>query len=152
MERLSRIMSLQNLTIERDAARITDTGLAELSRLRRLQRLNVYSPLITGSGLANFRDITSLIEIKLASPALTDVTFQHLSRCDSILKVRLVDSDTQPAAALTNEGMFQMKRLKNLRELWLPRQHTQLTEEKMNELKALMPKCSVIPYSVRWEP
>ncbi|MEM7012492.1 MAG: SUMF1/EgtB/PvdO family nonheme iron enzyme [Verrucomicrobiota bacterium] len=120
MERLSRIMSLQNLTIERAATRITDTGLAELGRLRRLQRLNVYSPLITGSGLKDFPAITSLIEIKLASPALTDEAFEHLSQCDSIIKVRLVDSDVQPAAALTNQGMFQMQRLKNLRELWLP--------------------------------
>ena len=151
-ERISRIMSLQTLQIEKGATAITDAGLAELSRLRRLRRLKVYSPIIRGEGLAGFQNIVSLQDLTIPSPALTDEAFTHLSRCDSLLKLWLVDQDTQPAAALTNDGLFQMQRLKNLREIWLPRQHTQMTEEKMLELNELMPKCTVIPYSIRWKP
>ncbi|MFT5465979.1 MAG: sulfatase modifying factor 1 [Verrucomicrobiales bacterium] len=151
MERLSRIMSLQELNIER-GSQITDVGVAELARLRRLRRCKLFSQEISGEGFAEFREITTLDDLLVASPALTDVAFDHFSRCDSLAKLRLVEADTQPAAALTNEGLFRLQRLKNLRELWLPREHTQMTEAKMEELKTLMAKCSVIPYTVRWKP
>lgn len=151
MSSISRIMPLEDLQIDSAAVGVGDSGLAELGRLRRLRRLKIYSPGLRGEGVASFRQISSLIELTLTSPAMTDVVFEHLSRCDSLTKLWLVERDTQPAAALTNDGLFKLQRLKNLRELWLPREHTAMTEEKMLELKALMPKCNVIPWSGNWK-
>ena len=102
--------------------------------------------------MAAVLDMPNLVELGVFSPALTDVVFEHLSRSKTLLKIRLVDQDTQPPAALTNEGLFLMQEAQQLRELWLPRQHTGLTEEMIGELKKLMPRTGVIPYSVRWKP
>jgi len=153
MTSISRMMPLETLFLDRNTVNVTDAGVAELGkRLRRLTRVKLLCPNLTGEGLATFPQIESLQELTIISPQLTDVVFEHLSQCDSLVKLWLVDQDTQPAAALTNEGMFKLQRLENLRELWLPRHHTQMTEDKMLELKELMPNSPVIPYSVRWTP
>ena len=38
-----------------------------------------------------------------------------------------------------------------LKELWLPRNDTGITEDYLNELKALMPNNGIIPYTVSWK-
>ena len=48
-------------------------------------------------------------------------------------------------------GWQKWRRRRGLQELWLPRNDTGITEEKINELKALMPKTEVIAYTVEWE-
>jgi hypothetical protein len=83
--------------------------------------------------------------------ALTDVAFDHLSQARSVEKLRLAHRGYKPPAALTNEGLMKMSKATWLRELWLPRNDTAMTEEQMMVLKSQMPKTGVIPYTVEWK-
>ena len=85
------------------------------------------------------------------TPGLTDVAFDYLARAKNLQKLRLAHRGDRPAAALTNEGLMKMAKATWLKELWLPRNDTGMTEQKMNELKSLMPKTGVIPYTVEWQ-
>ena len=128
-----------------------DRSLEPLGRINRLRNLDIGGPDITGKGLGPLSRLPDLQDFRLRAPDLTDVAFDHLSTAKSLDKLRLVEQGVTPAKALTNEGMMKMARATWLKELWLPRNDTGLTEEYMNELKKLMPKTGVIPYTVQWK-
>ncbi|NNE92073.1 MAG: hypothetical protein HKN23_10535, partial [Verrucomicrobiales bacterium] len=147
LQALENSFSIENLTITESVA--TDDGLKSLGRINRLRRLEIRSPYITGSGLGPICKLPFLIDLKLPCPALTDIAFEHLSRAKTIQKIRLVERGVQPAVALTDNGLLKMKRATWLKELWLPRNDSGLTESVMEELKAA--GVGVIPYTVDWE-
>ena len=89
--------------------------------------------------------------LKARDRGIYDVAFDYLKQAKSVTKLRLAHRGIRPPAALTNEGMMKMAAATWLKELWLPRNDTGITEDKMNELKAMMPKTSVIPYTVSWK-
>ncbi|MFT5496755.1 MAG: sulfatase modifying factor 1 [Kiritimatiellia bacterium] len=146
---LTRLFSVERLTIQ--TLEGGDTSLRLLGRLNRLNNLDMGGPNITGSGLGPICLLPRLDDIKLRCPDLTDQAFDHLSGAKNIRKVRLVERGVQPPAALTNEGMMKMAKAVWLRELWLPRNDTGITEAAIEELKTLMPKTGVIPYTVSWK-
>ena len=146
---LAKLFSLQTLYIETSLA--TDEGVKHLGRINRLRQLDLGAPAMTGTGLGPIARLPEINDLRLRSPALTDVVFEHFARAKSLRKLRLVERGWQPPAALTNEGMFAIAPATWLTELWLPRNDTGLTEEAMNELKKLMPKTGVIPYTVEWD-
>ncbi|MEZ6131567.1 MAG: SUMF1/EgtB/PvdO family nonheme iron enzyme [Planctomycetaceae bacterium] len=150
LQHLSQAFSIQELQLH--CHRITDTGVVALGRINRLKRLTIQSKNITGSGLRSLVNLPELQDLTLLTPGLTDVAFEYLSRVKSLKKLRLAQRGIQPAAALTNDGLMKMEPAVWLTELWLPRNDTQMTEEKMNELKKRMPKTNVIVYTVDWTP
>ncbi|MDF1752779.1 MAG: SUMF1/EgtB/PvdO family nonheme iron enzyme [Verrucomicrobiales bacterium] len=145
---ISKIFSLKNLYLNDSTT--TDQGLKSLGRVNRLDKLDLYSVLITGTGLGPVCRLPELSDLKLQCPALTDAAFDHLSHGKSLRKIRLVERGVKPPEALTNQGILKMASANWLRELWLPRNGTGITEEAINELNQLMPKTQVIPYTVEW--
>lgn len=130
---------------------MTDQGLKHLGRINRLTQLTITSPQVTGSGLGPLVDLPELRDLSLRTSGLTDVAFDYLSRAKSVTKLRLAHRGFRPPAALTDEGVMKMAAATGLRELWLPRNDTGMTEATMDKLKTMMPKTSVIPYTVTWD-
>lgn len=149
LKSLSGAFSLQNLELASVA--ITDEGLRELGRINRLDNLVIRSPKITGTGLASIAALPSLRDLSLITPSLTDVTFEYLATAKSLQKLRLAHSGYRPSAALTDAGMMKLAKAKWLKEIWLPRNDTGMTEAKMSLLNKLMPTTNVIPYTVQWK-
>ena len=146
---LAKMFSIQNLYIEDCAA--TDAGLPHIGRINRLKRLDIGGPNFTGAELGPIARLPEINDVKLRSPALTDLVFEQFARSKSLRKLRLVERGWQPPGAFTNEGILAIAPATWLTELWLPRNDTGITEEGMKELGKLMPKTSVIPYSVDWD-
>ena len=103
MDKMADIVSLTRIRIT-GAEGISDEGLRSLGRVNRLKQLELHSPIITGSGVSGLKLLPEFQEIFLTSPAMTNVVFEELSQCRFLIKVRLVESRTQPASALTDEG------------------------------------------------
>ena len=146
---LAVVFSIERLYVRELAG--GDQSLKPLGRINRLRNLDIGGPEITGKGLAPLCRLPELQDFRLRAPDLTDVAFGHLSTAKSLDKLRLVEQGVPPAKGLTNEGMMQMARATWLKELWLPRNDTGITEAKIKELNELMPKTSVIPYTVSWQ-
>lgn len=149
VEQLARAFSIAELQIASN--KITDKGVQSLGRINRLQRLTLVSDRVTGTGLGPVARLPELRDLSLITSSLTDVAFDYLSRARSIQKLKLAHRGYQPPSALTNVGLMKMSRATWMKEFWLPRNDTQMTEEKMNELNAVMPKTNVIVYTVDWK-
>ncbi|MEO2014317.1 MAG: SUMF1/EgtB/PvdO family nonheme iron enzyme [Fuerstiella sp.] len=146
---LSRAFSITELQLQSNS--ITDRGLRALGNVNRLEKLTVLSHQVTGSGLGPLTRLPQLRDLSLVTSGLTDVAFDYLSQARTVQKLRLAHRGHKPPAALTNEGLMKMSQATWLKELWLPRNDTGITEEKIDELQALMPKTGVIPYTVNWK-
>ncbi|MDV6030056.1 MAG: SUMF1/EgtB/PvdO family nonheme iron enzyme [Phycisphaera sp. RhM] len=143
---LSKAFSIRDLDLTSNA--LTDQGLKSLGRINRLTRLTITSDQVTGSGLGPLTQLPDLRDLSLRTSGLEDVAFEYLASAKSVEKLRLAHRGVRPPSALTNDGMMKMQTATWLKELWLPRNDTGLTEQKINELNELMPKTNVIPYTV----
>nr|WP_286177293.1 SUMF1/EgtB/PvdO family nonheme iron enzyme [Rhodopirellula sp. JC639] len=146
---LSGAISIRDLQLT--SGGITDRGLKHLGRINRLQRLTISSDQITGSGLGPLTELPDLRDLSLRTPGLQDVAFEYLATAKSVRKLWLANRGFRPAAGLTNEGMIKMAKATWLRELWLPRNGTGITEDQINTLNDQMPKTNVIAYTVSWD-
>jgi sulfatase modifying factor 1 len=146
---ISRAFSIRKLDIASDL--ITDNGLARLGRINRLDNLQIRSARISGIGLGPVCRLPNLRDLGLNSSGLTDVAFDFLAEAKGIHKIRLAHRGFQPASQLTNAGLMKMSHASWLRELWIPRNGTKITEDKITELQKLIPKSGVIPYTVTWQ-
>lgn len=145
---LSKLFSLQSLYIGTCLG--TDEGVKHLGRINRLRQLDIGVPEMTGSGLGPIARLPELNDLRLRSPALTNVIFEIFATARSLRKLRLTERGWQPPAAFTDEGLLAIAPATWLTELWLPRNDTGLTEPGMDALQSLMPKTSVIHYTVQW--
>ncbi|MCO8123596.1 SUMF1/EgtB/PvdO family nonheme iron enzyme [Stieleria sp. TO1_6] len=146
---LSHAFSIERLELGSNA--ISDKGIEYLGRINRLRWLTVTSQGVTGSGLGPLTLLPNLQELSLRTPGLTDVAFEYLATAKQLTKVKLAHRGVQPASALTNQGLMKMAAAVWLRELWVARNDTQITEDQIKQLDSLMPKTNVIPYTVTWE-
>ncbi|HIK95544.1 MAG TPA: hypothetical protein EYG03_26665 [Planctomycetes bacterium] len=149
VQELSRAFSITELQLQSNS--MTDRGLQALGNVNRLEKLTVLSDQVTGSRLGPLTRLPQLRDLSLVTAGLTDVAFDFLSQARTLQKLRLAHRGHKPPAALTNEGLMKMAQATWLKELWLPRNDTGITEEKIDELQALMPKTGVIPYTVNWK-
>jgi formylglycine-generating enzyme required for sulfatase activity len=146
---LGEIVSLESLYIETCSA--TDAALAHLARINRLNSLDMGGPRITGRGLGALAVLPDLNDLRLRCPSLVDAALSELATIKSLRKLRLVERGWQPPAALTDAGILTLAPATWLKELWLPRNDTALTEAGIAALQTLMPDTGVIPYTVEWK-
>ncbi len=148
-EHLAKLYSLKYIYIETCLA--TDEGIRHLGRVNRLEQLDLGAPAMTGTGLGPLAELPSLADVRLRSPALTDIVFEQFARAKSVKKLRLLERGWEPPSAFTNEGILALARATWMKEIWLPRNDTGITEEGVAKLDELMPKTSVIAYTVEWD-
>jgi Leucine-rich repeat (LRR) protein len=138
----------------------TNTTLAHVGRLTRLQELSVESPSVTDAGLEHMKALTELSNLRLRCTHVTDA---GLERLKGLTKLSVLDlSDAQ----VTDAGLVHLKGLTNLSQLylfgtrvsdagltqlkgltklqWLNLQITRATHAGMNDLEKTLPSLTII--------
>lgn len=146
---VANMLPMEYLSINR--SQISDDGLVYFSRIPRLKQLHLQSSKLNGDGAKVFIPMPNLGDLKIISPLLTDVVFEHLSRCKSVQKLRFVERGQRPPVAISNAGIAALEKAHWLKEIWLPRNDTGVTEEAIKRLDDAMPKTGVIAYTVDWD-
>jgi len=94
---LAAVEQLESLTLSGSRA-VTDVGLRHLSRLSRLQHLDLSGTSITDDGLRLLRCFPLLETLSLAWTKVTDAGVANLSQCANLVSVNLMGTSTGDAA------------------------------------------------------
>ena len=114
-------------------SRITNEGLRELARQKTLESLvlgNVSQ--VSDEGIERLSQSRSLVSLKLDTIAVTDRTLVALAKMSSLTSLTIGG----PSGQLTDEGIANLKRLPNLKQLTLEF-HWDLTEASMQSILAM---------------
>jgi F-box/leucine-rich repeat protein 14 len=126
MVHLNHLKSLEELTLSHTG--VTDIGLAQLSGLTELKKLNVGRD-VTDKGMAALAKMKSLDDLAISSPHVTDAGMRKLTECPCLKSLAL------QGCQITNAGLVHLAKLKTLTKLSLSR--TQVTGSGLTVLKEL---------------
>jgi Leucine-rich repeat (LRR) protein len=112
-----------------DDSTATDTVIAQVGRLTRLQRLSLYGSGISDAWLEHISGLTNLTELDLARTQVTDVWLSHLKALSNLSNLNL--SSTR----VTDAGLAHLNALPSLTSLDL--QGTHITDAGLAHLKGL---------------
>jgi hypothetical protein len=115
---------------------ITDRGLAHLSHMRSLMRLNLEGTRVTGPGLDHLHKLPRLRHLSLEGAALTDQGLAHVNGCRQLVSL---DLSCTPLATL---GALDWERLPYLRRLVLT--GTDVSEKRLGELRRQHPRVEIV--------
>jgi len=134
----------------------TDTVIAQLGRLTRLQNLNLDDTSVSNAGLVNLKGLTSLSDLSLSYTQVSDAGLAHLKGLTSLLNLRLARTQVSDAGLVhlkgltnlsfldlrdthvTDAGLAHLKGLTNLSSLYL--NGTQVTDAGMKATKQALPR------------
>lgn len=125
LERLARLERLEVLTLR--GARVSDTGLSHIGKLRRLREL--YPGTISEAGLAHLGELPALRRLVLHVNAIGEAGLVHLGRMKSLRSLDLADT------RVDDDALAHLARLDALRELDLS--HTAVGDAGMAHLAVL---------------
>ncbi len=109
--------------------RVTDDGLAKLTSLRHLKRLNLGGIPITDKGIAHLADMGSLEGLFIDSTRVGDGGLKLIGKLTQLKEL------TANSLAITDDGLAALKNLVELRRLWL--MHTRIGDDGMKHLAGL---------------
>ena len=141
MRHICSILTLNQLELGKKS-RISDRGLKHLWRLNRLNRLSMFSPLISGKGFATLAELPKLYSLRLTSPALTDEAFGYLSESPLLNHLELGWSDQENSANLTDSGLRLLGDKANFRHLSINTRGTRITSAGIDQLRSTLKKHS----------
>jgi hypothetical protein len=98
----------------------TDSGLAHIRELDRLQLLYLSGTQITDAGLIHMRELKHLQQLSLSNTKITDAGLIHIRQLKNLQELYL------PGTQITDAGLVHLRELKNLHQLWLS--GTQITD------------------------
>lgn len=107
-ETLSEFPAIRALNLKKTAfepARITPTGIAHLSKLRRLEVLNLYANDVTDDSLADIGKLTRLRELDLSLTGITDKGLAHLQPLEHLRRLHLLYAVGFAGPAITDAGI-----------------------------------------------
>jgi hypothetical protein len=159
LKHLAGLKQLQTLTIER--THVTGIGLQHLHELRRLDSLSLWGCTITDDGLrylkglpisrldlgktpisdagtARLTDLSQLETLQLVRTRITDSALQYIG---SLSKLKYLDLT---ATRISGRGLRHLTGLRQLSLLYLD--HTMVTEEETEVLRAALPGCTIQAY------
>jgi hypothetical protein len=110
-------------------ARVTDAGLKELARLKRLEELDLDAARVTDAGLKELVRLKELHALNLDATALTDAGLKELARLKKLRSLGLKQT------GVTDAGLKELAGLKRLRSLGLG--NTRVTDVGLKELAPL---------------
>jgi hypothetical protein len=114
---------------------LTDSDLASLGELRRLEFVDLTGTAITGPGLVHLQEARGLRTLTLSESAVTD---RGLASVSCLTQLESLDLD---GTAVTDAGLRELQTLTNLRELSLS--NTRVTELAVTELRKRLPDLAV---------
>jgi hypothetical protein len=112
-----------------------DEVFSHISRLDRLEELNLFGPSVTDARLACLDGLTSLQQLKLHGTRVDGPGLEHLKR---LAKLRVLRLEETP---VNDDGLLHLKALSGLKELWLYR--TKVTEAGANALQKALPVLAI---------
>ena len=137
MRHICSILTLNQLELGKKS-RISDRGLKHLWRLNRLNRLSMFSPLISGRGFSTLAELPKLYSLRLTSPALTDEAFGYLSESPLLNHVERGWSDQENSGELTDTGLQPLGDKANFRHLSINTRGTQITSAGIDQLRTTL--------------
>jgi Leucine-rich repeat (LRR) protein len=84
--------------------RVQDAGLADLSELTGLQRLNLDKTRISDEGLANLKPLVNLVALELSSNEITDEGLKHLAGLSKLQELTVAF-----CTGITDDGIAALK-------------------------------------------
>lgn len=129
------IKSLAALPIERlslSATLVTNDGMKTLSELKRLYRLDVSRMAINREGIESLLAVKGLTELLLKSSNLHDEDIPSILRHSKWIRLNL---DENP---ITDKGVLQLAKLKNLQQLSIP-QCSKVSDQAVAKFRQLRP-------------
>jgi hypothetical protein len=135
VQQIGALRNLTRLSLD-DANRLTDSDLAPLRRLTRLERLFLANTAITDAGLQNLARLTELRYLSLAGTGVTDQGLIHLQQLSKLEMLELSNT------SISDAGLSQLRPLKALKVIYLD--GTLVTQEGVTKLQRLLPGCAVL--------
>lgn len=131
LDEVSKVPSVQALDIDR-SAKITNRGLAALSKMSNLKVLRIDEPAVTDVGLTKVAMMPSLISLQLTSPVVRDSALVGLRHLDHLQHLSLAET------AVTGRGLKELVRFPALHTLDLAK--TRVTDASLANLA----KCTAL--------
>ncbi len=107
----------------------TDTGLAHVKGLTRLETLTLSQTQLSDAGLVHLKGLTSLTTLHLGDTQITGAGLVHVKDLTRLVELYLVGTQ------ITDAGLEHLKGLTSLTELWLSQ--TEVTDTGLEHLKGL---------------
>ncbi|MEX0714837.1 MAG: hypothetical protein WD278_21095 [Pirellulales bacterium] len=147
------------------ATRVTNSGLAELRRLTKLEELVIECPNLTDEGINRLSSLHNLRRLSIISDRVTDAGIRHLTTLGNLWELHLTSS------RIEGTGLPHLERMKNLRALgirapitdaMLAHLHEQpnlqvihvdsddITDQGVVQLEAALPDCTIVFGWIRW--
>ena len=130
---ISRHRGLENLSLYW-MENITDAGVVHLKKMGTLKKLDIYHSKVTDDGLSLLAEIKTLEYLRLPQTGLTDNGLAHISRLSN-LKCLRTGFSTYKGNTFSDEGLKHLAKLVNLRELQVG--GTGITDEGLVHLEKL---------------
>jgi Leucine-rich repeat (LRR) protein len=112
--------SLRILTFHENLCRISDAGLVHIAQMPKLEILCLHGMKnITDAGIAYLTKMSSLHKLNIASSQVTDRGLEHLSQIKTLEHMEL----PQDQRGITDRGLEHLSRLSNLEHLSISRIH-----------------------------
>jgi outer membrane protein assembly factor BamB len=121
--------------------RVTDAGLAELSRLPELEMLNLTGNSVTDNGLKLLASLPHLQDLDLSRLAITDAGLKHLAEVKGLRRLLLLFSEGFAGPIVTDAGVKSLTTLNQLTELNLV--DARITDKAVDDL-VVFPKMSFL--------
>lgn len=116
LDEISSNSSLQALDLDR-SARISNKGLASLSKMHNLKVLRIDEPAITDAGIARISMVPSLVSLQLYAPPLHDSALTGLKKLDNLHHLSLAET------SVNGKALKELSRFPKLRSLDLAKTH-----------------------------
>jgi hypothetical protein len=123
------------IIVELPGIEIGDTQIAELTKLTRLDLLDLNKTLITDAGLRDFRRFAKLRDLSLGGTKVTDTGLAQLSKLTN-LEFLCLDG-----TVVTDAGLDHLSNLSSLRQVHVGKTH--VTRKGVEAFKTMLPRCHV---------
>ena len=135
---LARMQQLRALNVAKtgfETHRISDDGLAELSRLTQLEFLNLTGNAMRDDGLKHLRSLTRLRDLNLSRVWISDAGLDHLANVSGLRRLVLLFSEGFAGPIVTDAGIETLSSLEHLTDLNLV--DSRVTDAAVDELISL---------------
>lgn len=115
-----------------ETTRVSDAGLADLTRLKNLELLNLEGAAVRDDGLRHLASLPRLRDLNLSRVWITDAGLQHLTEVKGLQRLVLLFSEGFAGPLVTDGGIESLTSLDELQELNLV--DARITDEAVDDL------------------
>jgi hypothetical protein len=138
---ISIVLNVPDVKLNFTGTELGNDALPALAAVRHLVELDLTDTQVTDAGLASLKAFPELGSIELGGCRITDAGLIHLTEVSTLTGIFLsTSSKNRQRVQVTDEGVLQLKRLRGLQMLQVPRT---VSERAMRELRSELPGLAV---------